>query len=91
MSIVTLALFVSMMMNIFKSKYTGIEYGIEYCKCKDYLADGSKLQKIANVNDDDSINDHESCTQYCQESHKQYDLLSLFIRDKIVLILLFDW
>ena len=71
------------MMNIFKSKYSGIEYGIEYFKCKDYLADGSKLQKIAiaNANDDDNTNDPKSCIQYCQQSHKQYDLLSLFICD----------
>ena len=45
------------------------------------MADGSKLQKIPNANDDDNNNDPISCTQYCQQSHKQYDLLSLFIRD----------
>ena len=65
---VTLALFVSMMMNIFESKYFGIEYRIEYFKCKDYLADVPKLQNIANANDDDNSNEPKSCSQYCQHS-----------------------
>ena len=69
-----------MIIKTFKSRYClllNVPLNISNLQCKEY-SNLHKLQNITNTNNDDYINNG---TKYAEQSHEQYDLLLLFIRD----------